>query len=110
MPAGMITHIGLEPRPTTIKGAPSDRSTILITVANLAMYGVLGFEPGTTVRSNPSSREKISDPLDMVIFNKAKKMCSQILASLEGRLKSHPSFTSLLLNNLFRETVFHFYS
>jgi hypothetical protein len=33
-------------------------------------------------------------------------MCSQILISLEGRLKSHPSFTSLLQNNLFRETVF----
>jgi hypothetical protein len=33
-------------------------------------------------------------------------MCSRILISLEGRLKSHPSFTSLLHNNLFRETVF----
>jgi hypothetical protein len=33
-------------------------------------------------------------------------MCSRILISLEGRLKSHPSFTSLLQNNLFRETVF----
>jgi hypothetical protein len=33
-------------------------------------------------------------------------MCSRILISLEGRLNSHPSFTSLLQNNLFRETVF----
>jgi hypothetical protein len=33
-------------------------------------------------------------------------MCSQILISLEGRLKIHPSFTSLLQNNLFRETIF----
>jgi hypothetical protein len=28
------------------------------------------------------------------------------MISLEGRLKSHPSFTSLLQNNLFRETIF----
>jgi hypothetical protein len=27
----------------------------------------------------------------------------------KGRLKSHPSFTSLLQNNLFTETFFHFY-
>jgi hypothetical protein len=33
-------------------------------------------------------------------------MCSRILICQEGRLKSHPSFTSLLQNNLFRETVF----
>jgi hypothetical protein len=33
-------------------------------------------------------------------------MSSRILISLEGRLKSHPSFASLLQNNLFRETVF----
>jgi hypothetical protein len=68
--------------------------------------GVLGVEPGTAVRVNPGLWEKISDPQDLVIFNKAKKMCSRILINLEGRLKSHPSFTSLLLNNLFRETVF----
>jgi hypothetical protein len=67
---------------------------------------VLGVEPGTAVRSNPGSWEKISDPQDLIIFNKAKKMSSQILISLEGRLKIHPSFTSLLQNNLFRETVF----
>jgi hypothetical protein len=42
----------------------------------------------------------------LIIFNKAKKMCSRFLIILEGRLKSHPSFTSLLQNNLFRETVF----
>jgi hypothetical protein len=67
---------------------------------------LLGVEPGTAVRSNPGSWEKISDPYDLIIFNKAKKMCSRILISLEGRLKIHPSFTSLLQNNLFRETVF----
>jgi hypothetical protein len=67
---------------------------------------VLGVKPGTAVRSKPGSREKISDPQDLIIFNKAKKMCSRILIRLEGRLKSHPSFTSLLRNNLFRETVF----
>jgi hypothetical protein len=67
---------------------------------------MLGVEPGTAVRSNPGLLEKISDPQDLIIFNKAKKMRSRILISLEGRLKSHPSFTSLLQNNLFRETVF----
>jgi hypothetical protein len=67
---------------------------------------LLGVEPGTAVRSNPGSKEKISDPQDLIIFNKAKKMSSQILICQEGRLKSHPSFTSLLQNNLFRETVF----
>jgi hypothetical protein len=35
-----------------------------------------------------------------------KKKSSRFLISQEGRLKSHPSFTSLLQNNLFRETVF----
>jgi hypothetical protein len=50
--------------------------------------------------------KKISDPQDLVIFNKARKKCSRFLISQEGRLKSHPSFTSLLQNNLFRETVF----
>jgi hypothetical protein len=55
----------------------------------------------------PSERwEKISDPQDLVIFNKARKKCSQFLISQEGRLKSHPSFTSLLQNNIFREIVF----
>jgi hypothetical protein len=67
---------------------------------------VLGVEPETAVRSNPGLGEKISDPQDLIIVNKAKKMCSRILISLEGRLNSHPSFTSLLHNNLFRETVF----
>jgi hypothetical protein len=42
----------------------------------------------------------------MVIFNKARKKCSRFLISQEGRLKGHLSFTSLLQNNLFRETVF----
>jgi hypothetical protein len=41
-----------------------------------------------------------------VIFNKARKKCSRFLNSQDGRLKSHPSFTSLLQNNLFRETIF----
>jgi hypothetical protein len=54
----------------------------------------------------PGLMKKISDPQDLVIFNKARKKCSQFLISQEGRLKSHPSFTSLLHNNLFRETVF----
>jgi hypothetical protein len=67
---------------------------------------VLGVEPRTAVRSNPSSWKKISDPQDLIIFNKGKKMSSRILTSLEGRQKSHSSFTSLLKNNLFRETVF----
>jgi hypothetical protein len=67
---------------------------------------VLGVEPGIAVSSNPGSCEKISDPEELVIFNKAKKICSRILISQEGRLKIHPSFTSLLQNNLFRETVF----
>jgi hypothetical protein len=67
---------------------------------------VLGVKPGTAVRSNPGSQEKISDPQHLIIFNKAKKMSSRILISLEGRLKSNHSFTSLLQNTLFRETVF----
>jgi hypothetical protein len=50
--------------------------------------------------------EKKTDPQDLMIFNQARKKCSRILLSQEGRLKSHPSFTSLLQNNLFRETVF----
>jgi hypothetical protein len=33
-------------------------------------------------------------------------MSARILISLEGRLKSNPSFTSLIQNNLFRETIF----
>jgi hypothetical protein len=72
---------------------------------------VLGVEPGTAVRANPGSWKKISDPQDQMIFNQARKKCSRLLISQEGRLKSHLSFTSLLRNNLFRETVFfHFYS
>jgi hypothetical protein len=66
----------------------------------------LAVEPGITVRANPGSWKKISDPQDLVIFNQARKKSSQFLISQEGRLKSHPSFTSLLQNNLFRETVF----
>jgi hypothetical protein len=54
----------------------------------------------------PGRVRQISDPQDMITFNKAKKMSSRILISLERRLKSHPSFISLLQNNLFRETVF----
>jgi hypothetical protein len=54
----------------------------------------------------PGLVKKISDPHDLVVFNKARKKCSRFLISQEGRLKSHPSFTSLLQNNLFRETVF----
>jgi hypothetical protein len=71
---------------------------------------VLGVKPRTAVRANPGSWEKISDPQDLKIFNQARKKCSRFLFSQEGRLKSHPSFTSLLQNYLFRETVFHFYS
>jgi hypothetical protein len=67
---------------------------------------LLGVEPGTAVRANPGSWKKVSDPQDLVIFNQARKKFSRFLISQEGRLKSHPSFTSLLQNNLFRETFF----
>jgi hypothetical protein len=67
---------------------------------------VLGVEPGTAVRANPGSWKKISDPQDLIIFNQARKKCSRFLISQEGRLKSHPSLTSHLHNNLFRETMF----
>jgi hypothetical protein len=67
---------------------------------------MLGVEPGTPVRANPGSWKKISDPQNLVIFNQARKKSSRSLMSQEGRLKSNPSFTSLLQNNLFRETVF----
>jgi hypothetical protein len=67
---------------------------------------VLGVEPGTAVRANPGSWKKILDPQDLVIFNQARKKSSRFLISQEGRLKSNPSFTSLLQNNLFRETYF----
>jgi hypothetical protein len=62
---------------------------------------LLGVEPGTTVRSNPGSWKRISDPQDLIIFNQARKKCSPFLFSQEGRLKSHPSFTSLLQNAYF---------
>jgi hypothetical protein len=39
-PSGTSTHIGPEPGPTTVEGAPSDRSTKIITVASPEMYGV----------------------------------------------------------------------
>jgi hypothetical protein len=68
--------------------------------------GVLGVEPETAVRVKPGSWKKISDPQDLVIFNHARKKSSRSSINQEGRLKSHPSFTSLLQNNLFRETVF----
>jgi hypothetical protein len=67
---------------------------------------VLGVKPVTAVRANPRSWKKISDPQDLVIFNQARKKFSRSSISQEGRPKSHPSFTSLLQNNLFRETVF----
>jgi hypothetical protein len=67
---------------------------------------LLGVKPRTAVRVNPGSWKKISDPQDMVIFNQARKKFSQSSISQEGRPKSHPSFTSLLQNNLFREIVF----
>jgi hypothetical protein len=67
---------------------------------------VLGVEPGTAVRANLGSWKRISDPQDLVIFNQTRKKSSRFLISQEGRLKSHPSFTSLLHNNLFIETVF----
>jgi hypothetical protein len=67
---------------------------------------MLGVEPGTAVRVNPGSWEKIADPQDLVIFNQTRKESSRFMISQEGRLKSHPSFTSRLQNNLFRETVF----
>jgi endo-1,4-beta-D-glucanase Y len=60
----------------------------------------------TAVRANLGSWKKIADPQDLVIFNQARKKFSQSSISQEGRPKSHPSFTSLLQNNLFRETVF----
>jgi hypothetical protein len=68
---------------------------------------VLGVKPRTAVRANLGSWTKVSDPQDLVIFNQARK---RFLISQEGRLKSHPSFTPLLQNNLFRETFFHFYN
>jgi hypothetical protein len=71
---------------------------------------MLGVEPGTAVRVNPGSWKKISDPQDLVIFKQTRKQRLRFLISQEGRLKSHPSFSSLLQNNLFRETVFHFYN
>jgi hypothetical protein len=67
---------------------------------------LLGVRPGIAVRANPGSWKKISDPQDLMIFNQARKKFSRFLFSQEGRLKIHPSFTSLLQNNLFRETVF----
>jgi hypothetical protein len=67
---------------------------------------LLGVEPGTAVRASPGSLKKISDPQDLMIFNQARKKCSRFLFNQEGRLKIHPSFTSLLHNNLFRETIF----
>jgi hypothetical protein len=67
---------------------------------------LLGVEPGTAIRANPGSWKKMSDPQDLVVFNQTRKKSSRFLISQEGRLKSHPSFTSLLQNNLFRETVF----
>jgi hypothetical protein len=45
---------------------------------------LLGVKTKTAVRSNPGSSEKISNPQDLIIFNKAKKMSSRILISLEG--------------------------
>jgi hypothetical protein len=57
-------------------------------------------------KGEPGLVKKISDPQDLIIFNQARKKSSRFLISQEERLKSHPSFTSLLHNNLFRETVF----
>jgi hypothetical protein len=57
-------------------------------------------------RGKPGLVEKISDPQDLVIFNQTRKKSSRFLISQEGRLKINPSFTSLLQNNLFRETFF----
>jgi hypothetical protein len=54
----------------------------------------------------PGLLKKISDPQHLIIFNQARKKCSRFLFSQEGRLKIHLSFTSLLQNNIFRETVF----
>jgi hypothetical protein len=67
---------------------------------------MLGVEPGTAVRANPGSWKKIRDPQDLVIFNQARKKFSRSSIIQEGRPKSHSSFTSLLQNNLFGETVF----
>jgi hypothetical protein len=67
---------------------------------------VLEVEPGTAVTVNPGSWKKISDPQDLVIFNQARNKSSRFVFSQEGRIKIHPSFTSLLQNNLFRETAF----
>jgi hypothetical protein len=39
-----------------------------------------------------------------------KKEVLTIFNQSRGKTKIHPSFTSLLQNNLFRETVFHFYN
>jgi hypothetical protein len=72
----------------------------------LPKISVLGVEPGTAKRANPGSWKKISDPQDLMIFNQARKKSSRFLISQEGKLKKHPSFISLLQNNLFRETVF----
>jgi hypothetical protein len=66
----------------------------------------VGSRTRVAVRANPGSWKKISDPQDLVIFNLERKKSSRFLISQEGRLKSYPSFTSLLQNNLFRETVF----
>jgi hypothetical protein len=60
-------------------------------------------------KGKPRLMEKISDPQDLVIFNQTRKKISRSSISQEGRPKRDPSFTSLLQNNLFRETVFHFY-
>jgi hypothetical protein len=67
---------------------------------------MVGVKPGTTVRVNPGSWKKMSDHQDLVIFNQARKKSWRSSISQEGRLKRYPSFTSLLQNNLFRETVF----
>jgi hypothetical protein len=49
---------------------------------------------------------KAADSQDLVIFNQARKKFSRSSISQEGRPKIHPSFTSLLQNNLFRKTIF----
>jgi hypothetical protein len=89
-PSGTSTHLGPEPGPTTVEGAPSGRSTRIITVASPEMYGVEVDVTGSPKNVGPTgpttddgAMEVLTTPVgtSKIINSAADDKCSTVTAA-----------------------------
>jgi hypothetical protein len=113
-PAGTSTHIGPEPGPTTLEGAPSARSTKIITVASPAVYGV-----GVDVTRSPKNigptgpttddgaMEVLPTPVgtSIIINSAADDKISTISAAAPSIAAGSSSGVSILANTAAKYTI-----